>query len=140
MPFCSQCGSQVGVADAFCGRCGSRQPNAPAPSRDLVAGVTPRTAAVLCYIPLVGWIAAIVVLASDRFRLDRTVRFHAFQGLYLFVVWLLADRVLAPMFGFVPHVPLGGLFKLAVLGLWVFMLIKASQDEPYSLQIGRAHV
>lgn len=135
MPFCSQCGNQVGSADAYCGKCGSRQPAASATRGDLFAGVTPRTAAVLCYIPMVGWIAGIVVLASERFRLDRNVRFHAFQGLYLFVAWLLADRVLAPMFAFVPHVPLGALVRLVVLGLWVFMIIKASQDEAYSLPL-----
>ena len=60
--------------------------------------LNPKTASILCYIPWVGWVAAIVVLASDRFRHDRAVRFHAFQGLYLFVAWLIADQVIRPMF------------------------------------------
>ena len=58
--------------------------------------MTPRTAAILCYIPVVGWIAAVVVLATDQFRRNRTLRFHAFQGLYLFVAWLIVSEVIGP--------------------------------------------
>ena len=132
MPYCSQCGNQVADADVYCSRCGSRQ---PVPGRDPLGGISSRTAAILCYIPLVGWIAAIVVLAADRFRHDRTLRFHAFQGLYLFVAWLLADWVLGPVFSFVPHLHLGHLFRVVVLVAWVFMLVKTSQDQVYSLPV-----
>lgn len=136
MPYCSQCGNQVGEADAYCGRCGSRQPTAPpAPSSDFLSSLSPRTASVLCYIPLIGWIAAIVVLAAERFRDNRNVRFHAFQGIYIFVAWLIVDHVLGPMFGFVRYFPLAGLFRAAILGLWIFMIVKASQEEAYSLPI-----
>src|ERR1041384_2130662 len=107
MPFCSQCGSQVGNADRFCGRCGAAQPPAstpsPGPPRGGVESLNPKTASILCYVPWVGWIAAIVVLASQRFRHDRAVRFHAFQGLYLFVAWLIADQVVRPMFWRIPR-------------------------------------
>ena len=61
-------------------------------------GISPRTASLLCYIPILGWIVSIVVLASARFRADSRVRFHAFQGLYLFVAWLIVDWVLGPCF------------------------------------------
>ena len=97
--------------------------------------MSPRTAAILCYIPLVGWICAIVVLASERFRNNHTLRFHAFQGLYLFVLWLIADQVLGPMFGFIPHMHIGELFRVLVLVLWIFMIVKASHEEAYSLPI-----
>jgi uncharacterized membrane protein len=133
MPFCSQCGKQVADTDVFCRACGSRQPVAAA--RDPLGGISPRTAAILCYIPLVGWVAGIVVLAADRFRQDRTLRFHAFQGLYLFVAWLLADWVLAPVFAFIPHLHLGHLFRLVVLAAWIVMLVKTSREEVYSLPL-----
>ena len=135
MPYCSQCGNQVSEVDVFCGKCGARQPVAAPPPRELLSSMSPRTAAILCYVPLVGWICAIVVLASQRFRHDRTLRFHAFQGLYLFVAWLIVDQVLAPMFGMIPHVHLGGLFHLIVLVLWIFMIVKASHDEAYALPV-----
>ncbi len=95
----------------------------------------------LCYIPLVGWIAAIVVLASPRFQRDRTVRFHAFQGIYLFVVWLLVDWVIAPIFHFVPG-PLPDMMRamarllhVAVFAAWIWMIVKTSQEQLFRLPI-----
>src|SRR6476659_6890395 len=106
MPFCSQCGNRVSDRDVYCGRCGSPQPVMPSSSplrADPLQGINPRTASILCYVPGIGWIASIVVLASQRFRGDRFVRFHAFQGLYLFVAWLMEDWVLRPMFRVIPN-------------------------------------
>lgn len=99
-----------------------------------------RTASLLCYIPMVGWIAAIVVLASQRFRSDPTVRFNAFQGLYLFVAWLIVDWVLGPAllispFGFPFHRVFGAVLKLAVFATWIFMIVKVSHDQVYKLPI-----
>src|SRR5690349_21352033 len=108
MPFCCQCGLAVGAADQFCGACGARQPGPqPGPEprtvhADFAGSLSARNAMLLCYIPWVGWIAAIIVLASLRFRRDREVRFHAFQGLYLFVAWLLVDWVLGPALQLTP--------------------------------------
>lgn len=104
---------------------------------DPLAGVSNRTASLLCYIPMVGWIAAIVVLASMRFRRDPRVRFHAFQGFYLFVVWLIVDWVLGPVFGFAGpwHHFMPALLKAIVFGAWIFMLIKVAQEETFSLPI-----
>ena len=111
-----------------------------APARTAHPGLdgehAPRTAAILCYIPVVGWIAAVVVLATDQFRRNRTLRFHAFQGLYLFVAWLIVSEVIGPIL----H-PFGHIFGLekilhaVILFMWIFMIIKASQDEVYSLPV-----
>jgi uncharacterized membrane protein len=135
MPFCSQCGNQVDAADVFCAKCGARQPAAPPRPADPFASITPRTAAILCYIPGLGWICSIIVLASERFRANRVVRFHAFQGLYLFVAYLIEDWVLKPVFTVVRHVPLNGLIQAVLLGMSIFMIIKASRDEAYALPI-----
>ncbi len=135
MPFCSQCGNQVGGQDRFCGRCGSRQPPPSAVPVDPLEGISPRTASICCYIPGIGWIASIVVLASQRFRKDRTVRFHAFQGLYLFVAWLMDRWVLRPISEFVPHFPMAGLVEALLLGLSIFMIVKAAHNEAYSLPL-----
>ena len=89
----------------------------------------------LCYIPLIGWLPCIFVLAAHRFQNDRTVRFHAFQGLYLFVVWLLVDRVVSPIFNFGTDFNPGKLLHMAVLGAWVFMLVKTSQQQMFRLPI-----
>ena len=139
MPFCSQCGNEVTTADLFCGKCGSRQPASAgaAYSRagDAMAGLSPRTASILCYVPGLGWIGSIIVLASTKFRHDRFVRFHAFQGLYLFVAWLLDDWVLRPMLWGVPRVPLHHLIQALLLGMSIFMMVKAAHNEAYPLPL-----
>jgi uncharacterized membrane protein len=137
----------VGDADRYCGKCGAPQPAGGAPpagsrptsgAADFLSGVNARTASLLCYIPLVGWIAAIVVLAATRFRRDYDVRFNAFQGLYLFVAWLIVDWVVSPIFmlpGMPMHDVFGSIFKLGIMVLWIFMLVKVSQGENYRLPV-----
>ena len=142
MPYCSQCGNQVGAADPFCGRCGSSQPvPASAPGRppvtgsDPLSGMTPRTASILCYIPWIGWVMAVIVLAADRYRHDRVLRFHAFQALYLFVAALLNNYVLRWLPMGIPHFGLHRIVDLVLLGLSIFMMVKASREEAYSLPL-----
>lgn len=145
MPFCVKCGNAVGAADVYCGKCGAQQAaGAPSGSRraDPMTGISDRNAALLCYIPMVGWIAAIVVLASERFRRRADVRFHAFQGLYLFVAWLMVDWVITPALyfsdfhgGFPLHHLFTHLLQLLIFAAWVLMIIKVSHDEKYKLPI-----
>jgi uncharacterized membrane protein len=144
MAFCVQCGNKVGDADAFCRKCGARQnvssAAAPPKAHDPFSGISPRTASLLCYVPWVGWIAAIVVLASDRFRRQAQVRFHAFQGLYIFVAWLMVEWVIAPViaitdWGLGLHHLGARLLQLVIFAAWIFMMIKVSHDETYKLPI-----
>lgn len=138
MPFCIHCGTQVGSGDAFCARCGAAQPVAPArPEQraDPMGTLSPRTASVLCYIPVIGWIASIVVLASDRFRPLRAVRFHAFQGLYLGVAWIMNDWVIRRVLWFDEMRHLPALLNLLLLAAAIFMITKASRDQMYSLPV-----
>ena len=139
MPYCVQCGQKIGAQDKFCAKCGTAQKGSRgAPPPHFMDSISHRNMILLCYIPWVGWLAAIAVLGSPRFRADNRVRFHAFQGLYLFVAWLLVEWVLSPMFGFgrgpgfhvVPQ-----LLHLVVFIAWVFMIVKVSHDEDYHLPI-----
>jgi uncharacterized membrane protein len=134
----------VGPTDRFCERCGAPQAGARATAAssakaDPLASISPRTANMLCYVPVVGWIACVVILASARFAQERVTRFHAFQGIYLFVVWLLVDWVLEPFFGLMPGSGrtfmrlMAGLMQLAVFVAWIFMLLKTSQEQMYRL-------
>lgn len=140
MPYCVQCGTPARQTDTFCAKCGARQAVSSSPASDPLAGVTPRTAAILCYVPLVGWLASVIVLASNRFRLDRATRFHAFQGLYLFVAWLIIHLFVAPFYGHFPgafplrHI-IPGLLRLSVFAAWILMLVKTSQNEQYHLPV-----
>jgi uncharacterized membrane protein len=138
MPYCTQCGNQVSDAARFCGKCGAPQAGAASVPRssEFLQSMSSRTASVLCYIPFFGWIPAIIVLASQRFREDRNVRFHAFQGLYLFVAWLIVDQVIHPWFG---HWHGGAapakILQLGILVAWIVMLVKTSRSEFFSLPI-----
>ncbi len=147
MPFCTHCGNAIGDRDLYCAGCGAGQHAASGQTQssneysrktnDFLRDLSPRTAAVLCYIPVVGWIPALFVLASARFRNDSDTRFHAFQGLYLFVAWLMVDWVIKPVvrtsgmaFTFFPIV---GILKAMLFGAWVWMLIKVSNSESFKL-------
>lgn len=140
MPFCTHCGNQVQDADFYCARCGARQPNAGPHARKappaLDTTLSPRWLATLCYVPVVGWIAAIVVLAAAQFRHDRTTRFHAFQGLYLFAAWLFV-RVFLPPFMGAPffHNPLPALLTVFLFALGIFLAIKTHQGETVRLPV-----
>ena len=160
MKFCGQCGAPL-VATCpscgagnhpehkFCGQCGARQsasglpPNAPPrpftnpPLQDPLAGLSPRTAAILCYVPAVGWIAAVIVLAARKFKDDHLIRFHAFQGLYLFAAWLVVDWVVGPVVHFTPGPPrsIETMLHIILLAVSIFMMIKASHNEAYVLPI-----
>jgi len=144
MPFCTQCGKQVGTNDIYCAACGAKQAAAagsggPIPGPDILNKINDRNASILCYLPVVGWIPAIIVLASNRFRENRNIRFHAFQGLYLFVAWLLVQWFVSPMVSFGPHFgpqrAIVHLFELVIFGAWIFMLVKTSQNQFYRLPI-----
>ncbi|HSP69536.1 MAG TPA: hypothetical protein VLN48_17560 [Bryobacteraceae bacterium] len=157
MAYCVQCGQAVGGSDKFCAKCGTPQAGVGSgaasgrPSRgystagrvqDFWSNISHRNAALLCYIPWVGWIAAIAVLASDRFRAEKRLRFHAFQGLYLFAAWLMVEWLIAPMLafpastvGFPFYRSVSQILHLIIVGAWIFMLMKVSHDVDYRLPI-----
>lgn len=148
MPYCTNCGTQVLASDRFCRSCGAKQPAAGASEQSPPGGGTPaavpggpalspRAASTLCYIPWLGWIAALYVLASEQFRTLRQVRFHAYQGLYLFVAWLLVDWAIGPWFHMMPGpaIPVDSILQILILIVWIMMLIKTSKGQRYSLPI-----
>lgn len=138
MPFCTQCGQTVLSEARYCASCGSPQPLNAAragQAESLLNRLSPRTAALLCYVPFLGWIACIVVLAAQRFRQHHDVRFHAFQGLYLYVAWLVLDWGVTPMLDMLPEpfLRLDQLLKAALVVAWIFMLVKTSQNQVFHL-------
>lgn len=62
------------------------------------------------------------------------VRFHAFQGIYLFVIWLLVDWGF-PDPGYGPIHVISHLMQMVVLAAWIWMMIKTSQNQLYHLPI-----
>ena len=136
MPFCTQCGTQVQSNAAFCQSCGTAQPGAAAAAGiGPLASLKPRNASILCYVPWIGWIMSLVILSTARFRADRLVRFHAFQGLYLFVAWMIVDIALEPVLrvsGLRRIIPI---LELGLVATWILMLVKTSANELIRLPI-----
>lgn len=162
MPYCVQCGSEAKPQDVFCAQCGTRQnapaagPGAPSPAgtasgastssafatpppislKDDLRGLNPRTASILCYAPFFGWIMAIVVLASQRFRSDSNTRFHAFQGLYLFAVYFLVNAFLPDLFDFARGTRIvARAVEISLLGISVMMMVKTGHGESFHLPV-----
>ena len=139
MPFCTNCGTKVDGGAAFCHNCGTPQPQTPQ-FQDFLQGMSNRTASILCYIPVFGVIPAIVFLASQKFRTNVRVRFDAFQALYLFVSWLIVSSaiptlLLSGVSGWGPEHGLLVLMKLVVIVCWIYLLVKAAQEQQVRLPI-----
>ena len=144
MPYCCQCGNQVASSDRYCRTCGASQAAAGAPGNAPPQGFpqsdahsfwNARNASRLCYFPWLGWVACVLVLATHRFQRDYEVRFHAFQGLYLFVACLMEDWVLRPMFLVAPDLHIHGIVEALLLGMSIFMMVKAAHEEAYPLPL-----
>jgi len=140
LPFCTNCGAKVAPSAAFCGNCGTAQPRTAAPpSTDILDKISDRSASILCYIPVMGVIPAIVFLASRKFRGNVHVRFNAFQSVYLFVAWLIVSTALpALMFGIpgwgVEHALIAAL-KLTLFICWIYLMVKAANEEQVRLPL-----
>ncbi len=140
MPFCTNCGASIDARASYCPHCGQRQPFADKiPTTDFLTGMSDRTASVLCYIPVLGVIPAIIFLASQHFRANVKVRFNAFQSLYLFVAWLIVSSALPVLVinsrGWGPEGAFFGALKLILFICWIYLLIKAANMEQVRLPI-----
>jgi uncharacterized membrane protein len=140
MPFCANCGAQV--EGQFCGKCGSavaasagtgsQQAAAPvmAPAADAMAD---NVASALCYV--LGLVTGIIFLVIRPYNQNRTVRFHAFQAIFVhigaIVVMIVGNIVLGMMHLWM----LEPLIGLAFLLLWVFLLVKAWQGSKVVLPV-----
>src|SRR5512135_3296483 len=100
MAFCSSCGAEVPGNAAFCAKCGKPIGAAPAaggagpsasapPAAGTGAGLQDNVAGLLCYF----LIPAIIFLVMEPYNRNRFIRFHAFQGIFYHITWLVAAIV-----------------------------------------------
>jgi uncharacterized membrane protein len=99
-----------------------------------------RTVTILCYLPVFGFIPAIIVLLSERYRSNIRMRFDAFQSLYLFLTGLVVDSIGPTMMfagwpGGGPAHALGAMLKVALVVAWIFLLVKAVHGQQIRLPI-----
>jgi len=139
MPFCASCGSQV--EGNFCPKCGaavgagSTPPPAPG-AQPPVAGAAPmadNVAGALCYL----LVPAILFLMIAPYNQNKSVRFHAFQSIFLFVAMFAGSIVLGIVL-VILHIWLFGLhslYSLACFVAWIYMLITTFQGKTTVLPV-----
>lgn len=105
------------------------------------SGLTDNMASALCYLPII----ALVFLFVAPYSTNRTVRFHAFQSLFLTAGVIVANIVLSTLSGM--FYSMGGyallgllglvstLFSLAVLALYIILAVKAYQGQGIELPV-----
>jgi uncharacterized membrane protein len=139
MPFCGKCGSSVTEGASFCGKCGA--PLTPSPGVPQTAGTAKpfesNIAALLSY--LLWFIGGIIFLVLEPYKNDRFVRFHAFQSVFLsvifFIFWIFWNVIMGALLGvgwFILSF-IGGIIWLGVLLLWLFLMYKAYNNETFMI-------
>ena len=147
--FCQKCGTPVGAPGAGPAPVPGPTPEAnlpgaqplPPPAVTSVA-MTDNLAGALCY--LVGFITGILFLVLAPYNQNRTIRFHAFQSIFLNIAWFaayivatiisLAFRVI-PFLGTFVYIVLHLALFLAFAIIWIYLMIKTYNGEKIVLPI-----
>jgi len=155
MPFCASCGSPV--EGRFCAKCGATvgdatapppTPGVPPPITSYpppvpppgTAGMAENSASALCYV--LGLITGILFLVLEPYNKNRTVRFHAFQSIFLNIAVIVIaialaifESLIGHMMGFWLAAIISMLFNLALFVLWIYMIVTTYQGRTTVLPI-----
>jgi len=137
MPFCPTCGAPV--EGAFCAKCGSAVTGQVPPAQGTpvaAGGLTDNVASALCYLLTI--VTGIIFLVLEPYNKNPTIRFHAFQAIFLGVACIAFDIVLSFIVSILHLYALGFLFSLLGLvffGLWIVMMVTAFQGKMVVLPV-----
>ena len=148
MPFCANCGAPM--EGRFCAKCGAPAgaPATPAgtPVEPAASPATPSTpltenvAAALCYSLLL--ITGVLFLILDPYNKNRTIRFHAYQAIFVSLAMIIGRIVLGIFFAIVGTFSgwffvytIDRLYALACLILWVYLMVMAFQGRKVVLPV-----
>jgi uncharacterized membrane protein len=121
---------------------GGYAPPPPAVAVVQTAGMEDNVASALCY--LAGWITGVIFLVIAPYNQNKTIRFHAFQSIFLNVAIIPIWIVLGIFSVILHYIPVLGalvtmlLFPLVGLGffcLWLFLMYKAYNKEKFVLPL-----
>ena len=100
------------------------------------AGMTDNAASALCYV--LGLVTGILFLVLAPYNQNKTIRFHAFQSIFLNVGWILFWMVFNIVFAALHLFSLlflSSLISLAFFVLWIYMIITAYQGKTVVLPV-----
>ena len=134
---CTRCGGTISESAAFCPQCG--QPaGKESTGQKSEGGLQPNVAGLLCY--LAGFITGIFFLVAEPYKRDRSVRFHAFQSIFLSVAWVALYLVWTILWTLFPGLwwTIWRLYSLVSLGfivLVLFLMYKAYNNQQFKVPI-----
>ena len=145
--FCAKCGAAVGAgpanppppppAGSYPPAGGNYPPPVPPPS---LAGMTDNAASALCYV--LGLITGVLFLVLAPYNQNRTVRFHAFQSIFLNVAVIIIaialgifTSILSRLLGWWFAGMISLVFDLACFALWIYMIVSTYQGRSPALPI-----
>ncbi len=142
MAFCASCGAPV--EGKFCAKCGAPMdaavpPPGAAPGAApgvAAAGMTDNAASALCYV--LGLITGILFLVLAPYNQNKTIRFHAFQSIFLSIAWIVVSMVINIVFSALHMwslLFLSPLIGLAFFILWIYMIVTAYQGKKVVLPV-----
>lgn len=123
---CPHCGAVMNYKAAFCPACGWSMTPVPPLERAVAAAG---------YLPL---IPAAVVLFLPTYRRHLFVRFHAWQSIFIWTVFLILTAgalVLSNVAAAMAFLLFGILATLAMLFLWIVLSLKAWHGERFGLPL-----
>lgn len=121
---------------------GYQQPGYQAPPAAQAGGLTDNVASLLCY--LVGIITGILFLVLAPYNQNKTIRFHAFQSIFVCVAFIALHIALMILSAILAYIPIVGwivmflLYLVVGLGgfiLWIMLMVKAYQGQKWVLPI-----
>jgi uncharacterized membrane protein len=100
------------------------------------AGMTENVASALCYV--LGLITGIIFLVLAPYNQNRTVRFHAFQSIFLHASVIVCYFVLGFLLGILRVVGMFVIWPLIGIGffiLWIYMIVSAYNGRMVELPV-----
>ncbi|HZQ55747.1 MAG TPA: hypothetical protein VFB14_26350 [Bryobacteraceae bacterium] len=143
MAFCPNCGTQT--TGAFCPNCGAAATAgagpaagaayAPPAGTATTSGMSENVASALSY--LFGFITGIIFLVIAPYNQNKTVRFHAFQSIFLSIAVVVVEvawsfiSLLTHGIGFLLY----PILMLCFFGIWLYMMWTAYNNKKVKLPL-----
>jgi uncharacterized membrane protein len=125
--YCPNCGTPLGASGS-----GSSYSTSAGPTVGQAPGLSQNTASALCY--LLGFVTGIIFLVLTPYNQNRTIRFHAWQSIFLNLAFIIFTVVL-PAVGHLVGVALLSVIDIAGFVLWIYLLFSVYNGKQVRLPV-----